>query len=417
MSGNDFQISCPKCGSVNSVRGKAMTLALTCNACEVYFRVGNWNKNTLEFQYQAPLALPIGSKGRVDNFVYEVLGFVVKEESKYHYKWREYLVFNPYRGYAFLSEYDGHWNFVWPIEENPRANDSNSSFLYESSEYKLYQHYSASVIYAKGEFFFDVVDMTENTVNSEFISPPFMLAVEKSDDSILWCKGEYFTRQQIAEMFAVPVKKLPPRNGIGYTQPFNTSFSDGSLIALSVLLLLVTLTIQLLFNTSAKDKVVFHGEYGREELKDQKMIATPGFDLTDGTRSLEVFLYAPVVNDWFFGEFSLVNETDGTEYNFTKEIEYYKGYDGGESWTEGSTHAEAFLSQIPSGRYHLNIYPEFGPGSHAFSITVSRDVPMHSNFYFVALALAIFPVFFFIRKNHREQKRWSDSEFSPYSTD
>ena len=28
------------------------------------------------------------------------------------YSWREYLLFNPYKGFRYLTEFDGHWNFV-----------------------------------------------------------------------------------------------------------------------------------------------------------------------------------------------------------------------------------------------------------------------------------------------------------------
>ncbi len=119
---NNFQPSFPELEIImqkraaNAVRGRAMTLALTCSKCNVYFRVGAWNKDITKFANVIEPAIPIGTKGKVDNIVYEVMGFVVKQEMKYKYSWREYLLFNPYKGYAFLSEYDGHWNFIWPIE-------------------------------------------------------------------------------------------------------------------------------------------------------------------------------------------------------------------------------------------------------------------------------------------------------------
>ncbi len=41
------------------------------------------------------------------------MGFVIKRDNAYNFQWREYLLFNPYKGYAFLSEYNGHWNFFY----------------------------------------------------------------------------------------------------------------------------------------------------------------------------------------------------------------------------------------------------------------------------------------------------------------
>ena len=94
---------------------------------------------------------------------YEVMGFVVKRENKYRYMWREYLLFNPLLGYAFLSEYDGHWNVIWPIEENPRSSTVDDDFHYthegQQHYFKLFQKYRSEVVYAQGELFFDVVDI------------------------------------------------------------------------------------------------------------------------------------------------------------------------------------------------------------------------------------------------------------------
>jgi hypothetical protein len=375
MSGNNFTVTCPSCSTVNTLRGKAMTLALTCKNCKIYFRTGDWDSSTVEFAYEEPQALPLGAKGRIDGFLYEVIGFVIKQEFKYHFRWREYLIFNPFRGYAFLSEYNGHWNFVWPIEENPLLHKADDTITYEGEMYHLFQAYYAKVVHARGEFFFDVFDITASTTNKEFIAPPYMLALEKSDDSILWCKGEYFTPNEIATAFSVPISALPSREGIGYTQPFRSPYSKNALIVFTVIALLFTFVLQLTINNSASNKVVYSGVFTKEEMTDQKLIVTPSFELTGGTKSLEIFISAPIANDWFFSEFTLVNETDGTEYNFAKEIEYYYGTEDGYGWTEGSKNGEAFLSQIPEGKYHLNIYPEFSFNNNAFDVTVKRDVP------------------------------------------
>jgi hypothetical protein len=417
MSGNNHILNCPKCGNRNDVRGKALTVAITCKSCRVYFRAGDWNKATVEFLQEEPQAIPLGARGRFDKWVYEVMGFTVKQESKYKYKWREYLLFNPFRGYAFLSEYNGHWNFIWPIESDPRNHSSESEFGYQDRRYNLYQKYTAQVVYATGEFFFDVVDMTSSTVNYEYISPPHMFALELSDDSVLWCEGEYFTRREIAEAFAIKKDLLPGKTGIGYTQPFDKSFSDQALISFSVLMVLLTLVIQLLINNSAEDKVVFQAKYTRADLTDQKVLVTPPFTLEAGPKNLEVLVYAPINNDWFFSEFTLICETDATEYNFTKEVEYYSGYEDGSSWSEGSQSGEAFLSQIPAGRYHLNIYPEFSFINQNFSILVRHDVPMTSNFFITCFGFLVFPLVYFLRRRHREEKRWRDSDYSPYTSE
>ena len=29
------------------------------------------------------------------------------------YDWYEYLLYNPYNGFRYLTEYQGHWSFIW----------------------------------------------------------------------------------------------------------------------------------------------------------------------------------------------------------------------------------------------------------------------------------------------------------------
>lgn len=414
MSGSSYTITCPKCKAENTLRGKAMTLAATCTACQTYFRVGHWEKKLTSFSGRYAPAIAIGSKGKIENITYEVMGFVVKKEVKYKYLWREYLLFNPFMGYAFLSEYDGHWNIIWPIDEDPKGSGIGNDFYNKGDQFQLYQKYSAEVIYAEGEFFFDVVSLTESTLNIEYISPPRMLALEQSDDSVLWCEGEYITPNDVAAAFSLPIEKLPKKTGISYTQPLVTSFKEESLIKFSIILIFVLIGLQLFLSASADEKVVFQGDFFQTDLKDQKFMVTPSFTLEGASKSLVISIYAPIRNDWFFAEFSLINEDNGTEYNFSKDLEFYSGYEDGYNWTEGSTKAEAFLSQIPEGRYHINIYPEFSSSSHEFSLVIKRDVSNFSNFIIVFLLLALFPVGFYIRKHYFERKRWSESDYSPF---
>jgi hypothetical protein len=417
MSGSKYTVSCKHCNTLHEPRGKAMTLSLTCTSCGTYFRTGDWNQSTTQFEQKQDPTIPIGSTGHIENFKYEVMGFVVKEEVRYRYQWREYLLFNPLRGYAFLAEYNGHWNFIWPIENDPRDFTSDTSFESEGSHFDLYQKYTAKVVYAVGEFFFDVVDITDNTVNYEYIAPPYLMALEQSEDSTVWFRGEYFTPKEIASVFSIPKSQLPGTSGIGYTQPFNNHFSDRAMVVMTILFGVIMLVLHIMMNMSAEEAVVYQGEYKAPDIRPLAMFVTPSFDLRDGTDNLEVQISASLDNDWFFSEFTLINEVDGTEYDFTKEVEYYSGVEDGYSWSEGTQIGTAFLSSIPEGRYHINIYPEFSPKNDSFNIAIIREVPMYANFYVACCVLLLYPIGYFIRKHWRETSRWGDSEYSPYDTD
>lgn len=403
---------CPACRKDNTIHGKAMTLAMTCTHCNVYYRLGSWNKDVTRFANEEESALVIGSKGRFEGIVYQVMGFVIKKEIKYKYTWREYLLFNPFEGYVYLSEYNGHWNIIWPLEDNPKKGQPDSSFTFENHRYELYQAYQAEVIFAKGEFFFDVVDVTETTFNREYISPPFVIGSEKSDDSHLYYQGEYLTKDDVAAAFGIAVASLPSKSGIGYTQPVLSGITQSSLIKLSVLFAIVVVVLQIFISSTYHgEELILRGDFNPQ---DEKMVVTQPFELPGKSHSLLLEMYKPMDNNWFVADIALINEATGEEYNFTKELEYYHGYEDGYSWTEGSQFGEAFLSKIPGGKYHINIYPEFGTMDKSFSVTVKRDISFQSNMWVTLLLIGLFPGGFYLLKRYYEGRRWADSEYTPY---
>ncbi len=70
---------------------------------------------------------------------------------------------------------------------------------------------------------------------------------------------------------------------------------------------------------SEQDRV--QSAFKTETLKDQKLFASPSFILEGSKRTWRVEIHDRWRMTGFFGEFSLIDETTGDEYNFTKEIE------------------------------------------------------------------------------------------------
>ena len=63
----------------------------------------------------------LGSRGKFQNGQYEAIGF----QTRYiyvdgvTYTWAEYLLYNPYKGYRYLTEYNGHWNDIRTLRALP----------------------------------------------------------------------------------------------------------------------------------------------------------------------------------------------------------------------------------------------------------------------------------------------------------
>lgn len=413
MVGKIIQRSCPKCKHLNVPKGKALTVALTCEKCNLYFCVYTNAQDQFK-ESHAPI-LPIGSIGKFEGVPYRVMGFSVKRERKYRYVWHEYFLFNPNAGIAFLSVNDGHWNFLKPYSKHPWSFGSILEPTIDEGKFKLYAKYKADMLYASGEFFTDIIDATESSTHYEHINPPYILNFEENDHHLSAYLGEYISPANVASAFNLDVQKLPKKKGMGYTQPHAFSFDESLMLRITGITFVLAFLVHLMLSSNSLNEKAFEGHFNESDLKGGKMFTSSSFELKGGTKNVLFNVYAPLSNDWFFAEYSLINEQNNDEYAFTNEIEYYQGYEGGESWREGSTSGEAFLSSIPEGKYHINIYPEFSTSNHEFDITVFRDVPFVSNFILFLLSLILFPVGFYIYKHQIERKRWEDSDYSPYT--
>jgi hypothetical protein len=114
----------------------------------------------------------------------------------------------------------------------------------------------------------------------------------------------------------------------------------------------------------------------------------------------------------------LIERNSGRSYAFGRDISYYYGRDGGESWSEGNSRDEVVLSDVPAGEYLLQIQAETPAGGGtqiSDRLVVVRDVPLWSNFFLTLLALVIFPVIAWWRSHSFESRRWAESDYAASS--
>jgi hypothetical protein len=96
------------------------------------------------------------------------------------------------------------------------------------------------------------------------------------------------------------------------------------------------------------------------------------------------------------------------------EIAYWHGSDGGESWSEGNRGKELVFRDLPAGSYYFVIDPEISeekPVPVAARIKVIRDQAAWSNFFFLLVFLALFPMHSRVRVAGFEAERWKSADF------
>lgn len=406
--------SCTACKGSVEVRAAGSTLAVVCGSCGSVLDAADPNHRILseaKLKIKEEPLIPLGSRGRIKGDTFEVIGFMKRFDPCGEY-WSEYLLFHPYRGFRWLTEFNGHWNFVNTTRQKPEIfRDEAACF---GKKYKLFYKGSAKVVYVLGEFYWRV-KVGDRVEFDDYINPPEILSCEKDKNEITWSVGEYLQPEEIGEAFGISAS-LPARTGVASNQPSPVADRFKAVGWWWLGFAAVLLFIQIVTAGLAADEEVLTVN---EKVTPGLPWVSPSFRLEE-SGNLAYSLNVPEVdNDWFGADIDLINEDTGKIYEQEIGVEYYHGYEGGESWSEGSHHARKFLSAIPPGRYHL--VADFAAGSpfrdYTAKLTVRRDVPIISNFGVMLLAVSAYPLFVFLRKRAFEKNRWSQSDYSPYESE
>lgn len=417
-------VNCPDCGNQFKVFDYLNSNHFGCSKCHTFFTFDKQIRSFNIKDFEAKPEIPIGSIGTFDGNSYTVAGFMIKKEKGNNYKWREYLLINAEKGYAFLSEFDGHWNFIAGTNHYPdltSVKGNNYAVTYQDTEYKLFNKYEPQLLYAVGEFDWDISN--EHINARELIAPPYMLVRENQGKGGDWFLATYKSPSEIAGAFKIKRNVLPTRFGVGANQPSPFEKQAKGMVLATSLTVILMLVITWSFNHNKPEKEVFHENY--IPVKDSsgwnggtyKTITTGSFKV-EGLAALNIKLRSDVSNEWMEVPVTLINDKTGKFYEFSKAIEFYHGYADGESWSEGDQEANAVLSNIPSGDYHLSIEPASdGRGDEGLEVVITQNTTLWSNFVIFLLIILIYPVFQAIRKQYFDRQRWSNSDYSPYDSE
>lgn len=138
-----------------------------------------------------------------------------------------------------------------------------------------------------------------------------------------------------------------------------------------------------------------------------------------GTSNLTVRNRTNLTNSWVELNLTLVDKDTGQAFGATREISYYEGTDGGESWSEGSRDDEVVFPRVPPGTYYLTVdadLPADRPAGTSGTLEVVRDAPVWSNLLLAIGFLALFPIYTRWRWASFEVRRWAESDHPKVSS-
>src|SRR5246500_358502 len=184
-------LNCPNCGAALTVRSFNTAVTIVCESCHTILDAKDPNLQILQrFKVATgedkPL-IPLGTRGKIRGVDYEAIGF---ERRTIHvdgmpYSWHEYVLFNPYKGFRYLNEYNGHWNDVSVLKALPtlKAYGSRPTATYLGEPYKHFQTAQARTSFVLGEFPWQV-RVGESVTVADYVSPPRVLSSEQTGTEV-----------------------------------------------------------------------------------------------------------------------------------------------------------------------------------------------------------------------------------------
>lgn len=418
--------SCPNCAAPLTIHSLAIK-SIGCPGCGTLLGVENDQIRLLEKAARKLTVkpwLPLGSKGRLANVDWEVIGFMKRftPTEEINYYWLEYLLFNVKEGFAWLTEYQGHWNFVRTLSAPPSVARGEDSFLRGQDSFKCFSSSWAYVRYVLGEFYWRV-KVGEGCLVEDYVCPPKMLSREVSETEVTWSEGEYLEPEAVREAFDISAA-APERIGVYANQPNPYAATFRKVRRLSWGMLLLATLIQLAFVFLFPAVPVFRQQFtlsadaANVANGAESVLTSEEFVLAAPMRALRLKHSTDINNNWVGITTTLIEKNTGAAYQVDQEISYYHGVDDGERWSEGARLDTALFRNVPAGTYYLNIEFELGNDGRAANYAISDMVELARkptswfNYFLLILFLAAFPFISRWRYGAFETERWNESDYA-----
>lgn len=419
-AGSALLFSCPACGGQIRIHALGQSLSAACIHCTSVIDVSSRELQILQKADVATKKLDSDIKldqvGTLHGIRWRVIGVILQTDSTEMWYWVEYLLFNPLKGFRWLVENQGHWTLFKKTKYKPKISGQTAT-LY-NNQYKLYTADESKVVQALGEFYWRI-KVGEKAKVKDFIKPPEMLSMAKSDNDVVWSIGEYIPKAQVEDAFDLK-GRLPLEDGVAPHQPSPHSAAMWPLLKYAALLFALLLASQIAFSCGRRPELV-HSQtfYAEKNSPTGFQLRTTPFDIKGGVSNLEIRAEANVNNQWVNLGMTLINTGTHRAINFDQEVSFYSGVDSDGYWSEGGRTSAKMLSGIKGGNYILTIDPtnlDLLPDK-AVQISIWRNVFFMGNFWLGFIYVVFLPVLLVFLSVRFEMSRWANSDYSPYNVE
>jgi hypothetical protein len=408
--GTALAFKCAGCGAPIEKR-IATTEVVACNSCGSVTDVSGTpgegvQKNEINAMGYRP-AIPLGTIGTWKSVRYEVVGFMRRAVGGL-YPWGEYLLHNTAQGYAWITEADGHYNFVRAAAEVPK--DAGTSMGKPAVRYlgRKFTHFSqaeAQVTYLVGEFYWRV-RVGDGATCDDYVDPPLVLSSEKTGNEVTWSLGEYVEGPALWKAFGL--KGKPPKpEGVAPNQlsPHKGRVAPYWLAAFAfiVLALVAQLAFLGLRATARPASISFTAAPNDPWHSVSSPLEIGGW----GSPPLVVRTTSDANREWLDVHYKLTNAETGQAYGLDRAMGFRKLG----SVMDGSSLDIAEIPAVEPGRYTLTIDASAGQAVRG-TVELHRESVGWSNFFLFAGFVLLWPVIAAMQSAAFETRRWSESDYA-----
>lgn len=400
---------CANCGASVPVRAPGATVHVACAYC------GSITGVDLEREGKPLLAgdpmepwtprLPLGSKGTLRGEAWQAIGAMVRSvrEEGIEYPWTEYLLFNPYRGFAWLIDAQGHWTLGRLLGESPslRAGRRDALPTVRGTSYRPFQRGEATVKRVLGEFTWEV-HVGDRAMTWDFVEPPRILSRETADQEETWTLGEYVPAAEVGRAFAFEPRR-PEGTAPHQPNPWSTPEQWAGALRMAAVLVLAAVVLALGGVALADDEVVAKQSWLTRTGTDT-FVAEAGLQVPDQLdRRVRVDVRSDVAQDFYARRalVTLVNTATGALYEAPAAL------------SDGD--APILLYPDP-GTYDVRVQlfardgmPSWG--AHSVGLTAVRDPPRILGALLLFLYALAGPVGLLFMRGAFESARWENSNW------
>ncbi|MBI5624006.1 MAG: DUF4178 domain-containing protein [Elusimicrobia bacterium] len=279
---------------------------------------------------------------------------------------------------------------------------------HDGREFRHFQTSKPVVSYVLGEFNWRV-KAGDLAVARDFICPPYIISEDKTEEDTTWSLGEYIEPQEIWQGFKMEGAP-PPARGTAPAQPNPGEETYASMSKVFWPLAAACLCVFMLAAVFSQHRKIQDYSFRYDVTDTEKSRVTLPFDITGRTSNVRVKINTDLDNRWAFFSMALINADTDEALDFGREVGYYHGVDGGESWSEGSRQDTVYLPSVKAGSYYLRVEPETDASGLSYTVQLTRDVARVSYLFYAWLALALpFGWVWFWRRSF-EVGRWQESD-------